>query len=141
MQTKRQSGQPTAATAQVVHLSLLLGILSFLGVIVLGGVGPSAPVELPFLIVVVPVVAFSSWLAAFLFATKLPSRTAGTSADEWWSANFPKAIVIWALIEGPTVLATVALFLGGARFMYIWIGLGLLLLLMHAPTRLADRAG
>jgi hypothetical protein len=62
----------------------------------------------------------------------------GTSQDEWWRANLPRAVLVWAMVEGPAIIGTVAyLFTHDFRTLLAPFT-GLLLFVHYRPSRLAE---
>ena len=77
-------------------------------------------------------------LAAFRVA-RLPAPTADATEDAWWRANLGRTIVIWALVEAPTLLGLVAYLLTRDFRTLLAPFIGLLLFVNYRPGRLTDR--
>jgi hypothetical protein len=76
--------------------------------------------------------------AAAYTAARLTPPQPGVSQDEWWRINLGRAIGIWALIEAPTILGTVAYFLTHDFRTLIAPFVGLLLFVNYRPSKLAE---
>ncbi len=56
---------------------------------------------------------------------------------EWWTANLPKAVVVWAMAEGGGLAALVLGWIGGdTTLMALGAAVGLALLFVNRPGRL-----
>src|SRR5687768_6965602 len=107
------AAQPAAGvTARVVHFALLLGAV-FVTVVLAAVRATSPPARGPaaLLPVLVGVAVATTGLALALKA-RLPPRTGGTTADEWWAANLRSTILIWALLESAAVMGAVFYLIG-----------------------------
>ena len=140
MQPNTQSGQPGAfLTARIIHLALAACVLLFLVVAWFVGPAAGAPAAgLDTLVTVLPLGCLGLFLGAIVLARRLPSRSPAQTADEWWAANLPTAIVTWAMLEGAGLLAAVTFFMTGHRAAALWAVIAVLLLLWHAPGRMAS---
>lgn len=76
--------------------------------------------------------------AAMYAAGRLTPPASGTSQDEWWRANLPRAIWVWALVEAPTILGTLAYLLTHDFRTLIATFTGLLFFVNYRPSRLAE---
>ncbi|HEY3011318.1 MAG TPA: hypothetical protein VGJ36_01130 [Gemmatimonadales bacterium] len=76
--------------------------------------------------------------AAVYTAGRLTPPTHGTSQDDWWRANLVRAIVVWTLVEAPTLLGTVAYLLTHDFRTLIATFTGLLMFVNYRPSRLAE---
>jgi hypothetical protein len=76
--------------------------------------------------------------AAVYRAGRLTPPASGTSEDHWWQANLGRAIIVWALVEAPTLLGTVAYLLTHDFRTLIATLTGLFLFVNYRPTRLAE---
>ncbi len=128
-----------AVTARIVHLALVMGVLLFLGVAVL--LRSSMPASAPNITQLLQLVAFVVGAAAvgvaLVFRGKIPPRQPAESIDAWWQANLSRAILLWALTEGPSLFGVVAFLLTGSYAPLVVTGVGLILLATMAPARLA----
>lgn len=86
----------------------------------------------------IPALAIVAFGAAVFLARRLPRRPSTQSRDEWWGANQPGAIVIWALLESVGLLGSVLYFMSGSSYYLIWVGLSLLMFLFYSPGRLSE---
>jgi hypothetical protein len=82
-------------------------------------------------------VGLSGLAIALLLRSRLPARTGGQTADQWWSANLGRAVALWALFEFPAMLGSVTLFVTGHLIPFIaLVALALGGLVSLAPGRL-----
>jgi hypothetical protein len=132
-----------AISAKIIHAALVLGILLFYGVAWYVGTQTSMPISavperkvLYLGLFLLSAVAFG---AAAHMAGRLTPSAAGTSQDDWWRANLGRAIVVWGLIEAPTLLGTVAYLLTHDFRSLIATFAGLLFFVNYRPSRLAER--
>jgi len=131
---------PGVFVARILHGGLTAGLVVFgAACFVLRSGRP--PGALPAFIPWVPV-----GLAAVVFPVALAMRSRlfedATTAPpgDWWKAHLTHAILLWSLFEGPALFgAAVHLASGGIAALGV-TGVGLALLLLHAPDRLHDAA-
>jgi hypothetical protein len=77
--------------------------------------------------------------AAMFTASRLGRPAPGMSQDDWWRVNLGKAVVIWALVEAPTLLGLIAYaFTRDFRALLATLT-GLLLFGNFRPSRLIER--
>jgi hypothetical protein len=76
--------------------------------------------------------------AAMYTASRLSPPGAGLSQDDWWRSNLGRAIVIWALVEAPTLLGTVMYLLTHDFRTLIATFTGLLFFVNYRPGRLSE---
>lgn len=76
--------------------------------------------------------------AAMYTASRLTPPASGTSQDDWWRANLGRAISIWALVETPALVGTLAYLLTHDFRTLIAPFTGLLLFVNYRPSRLAE---
>ena len=76
--------------------------------------------------------------AAAYTAARLPPPGPGVSQDDWWRVNLGRAIAIWALVDAPALLGTVAYLLTHDFRTLIAPFTGLLLFVNYRPSRLAE---
>ena len=76
---------------------------------------------------------------AMFTANRLVPPTRGSSQDEWWRVNLGKAILIWALVEAPAILGTVAYLLTRDFRTLLATFTGLLFFGAYRPSRLFER--
>ncbi len=61
----------------------------------------------------------------------------GSDLGEWWTANLPKAVVVWAMAEGGGLAALVLGWISGdTTLMALGAAVGLALLFVNRPARL-----
>jgi hypothetical protein len=72
------------------------------------------------------------------YAARLTPAHPRVSQDEWWRVNMGRAVVIWALVEAPTVVGTVAYLLTHDFRTLLAPFTGLLLFVNYRPSRLAE---
>jgi len=82
--------------------------------------------------------AASGLLAGLAFRRLIPERGASQPAEEWWQRHLAKAVVVWAIGEGTTLLGAVVLAVGGQPVAALAVVLaGFAILIATAPGRLA----
>ena len=130
-----------AITARIIHAALMVGVVLFWAVSWFAG-ATSRPVDtlpnrrvLHLGLFLVSAVLFA---AAAYNAARLAPPGAGTSQDDWWRANLGRAIIVWSLIEAPTLLGTIAYLLTHDFRTLIATLAGLLFLVNYRPSRLAE---
>lgn len=132
-----------AISARIIHAALVLGVLTFWLVGWYAGQAASIPVDmLPdrrVLYVALAVVSATLFGGAMFTASRLGPIRAGTSQDDWWRANLGKAIVVWSLVEAPSLLGLVAYVLTRDFRTLIATFIGLLFFASYRPSRLIER--
>jgi hypothetical protein len=132
-----------AITARIIHAALVMGVLLFWAVAWYVGEARSMPVsvlpERRVLYVALFLMAAVLFAGAAFAARRIPAPTASTTQDDWWQVNLGRAIVVWALVEAPALLALVAYFLTRDFRVLIATLAGLLLFANYRPSRLFDR--
>jgi hypothetical protein len=133
------AGSPAPATARIVHLALVLGAVTVTGV--LAAVRAAAPPATGprALVPVLGGGAVATIALALALKARIPVRTAGATADEWWAANLRSAIVIWALFESAVTTGAVFYLIGVGTWGLVVAAAALALLVANGPGRLADR--
>ncbi len=130
-----------AISARIIHAALVLGVMLFWTVAWYVGASTSMPISaIPnrrALYVGLAVVSAILFGAAVYTAGRLTPPRPGVSQDEWWRTNLPRAIGIWALVEAPAILGTVAYFVTHDFRTLIAPFVGLLLFVNYRPSRLA----
>jgi len=129
-------------TAVIVHAALILGLVMF-GLVahLVGSARPPLRVALPggdalhLWLLLIGLVPFGASIA---LARRLPAPRAGATGDEWWRANLGRAVLIWALIEAPTLFGLVAYLLTRNTRVLLVSVVGLLLFATFRPARLAE---
>lgn len=132
-----------AISARIIHAALVLGVLTFWLVAWYLGHTSAVPAEaLPdrrVLYVALALVSATLFGAAMFTAGRLGHIRAGTSQDDWWRANLGKAIVIWSLVEAPSLLGLVAYTLTRDFRTLLATFIGLLFFGSYRPSRLIER--
>ena len=129
-------------SARIIHTALMVGVTLFYALAWYVGSKASLPISavpdrrvLYLGLFFVSAVLFG---AAVYTAGRLTSSTAGLSQDDWWRTNLGRAIVIWGLVEAPTLLGTLAYLLTRDFRTLIATLTGLLLFVNYRPSRLAE---
>lgn len=132
-----------AINARIIHGSLVFGVLLFWLVAYYVGERGAMPVyALPdrkVLYVALFLVSIVLFGAAIFAAGRIPPADRRLSQDEWWQANLGRAIVVWALVEAPSLLGLVAYLLTRDFRTLIATFAGLLLFGNYRPRRLFER--
>jgi hypothetical protein len=130
-------------SARIIHGSLVLGVL-LLGLVAWFVAGRTAlPVDvLPerrVLYIALFLVSATLFGGAMFTANRLVPPARGSSQDDWWRVNLGKAVLIWALVEGPAILGFVAYLLTRDFRVLLAAFAGLLLFGAYRPSRLFER--
>ncbi|HEU4700340.1 MAG TPA: hypothetical protein VFS40_14245 [Gemmatimonadales bacterium] len=134
-------GSPSLS-ARLVHGAIVAGVLVFF--ILAGVVGERAgrPAwavpERKVLYLLLFAVTVGMFAAATFFAGRLPPRGAEPE-DVWWRRALPRVVLVWALVEGPTLLGVVAYLLTRDFRTLIATLAGLVLFFHFSPGRLVGR--
>jgi hypothetical protein len=132
-----------AISARIIHASLVLGLVMFWLVAWFVAQRHALPVSaLPdrrVLYVALFLVSAMLFGGAMFTANRLRPPAPGASQDDWWRANLGKAILIWALVEGPAILGTVAYLLTRDFRALVATFTGLLFFGTYRPSRLFER--
>jgi hypothetical protein len=128
--------------ARIIHAALVTGILMF-GFVAwylerASAMPASALPDRRVLYIALFLVSAALFSAAMFTASRLGHPAPGASQDEWWRVNLGKAVVIWALIEAPTLLGLVAYTLTHDFRVLIATLTGLLLFGNYRPSRLIE---
>jgi hypothetical protein len=130
-----------AVSARLVHAALVLGVLLFC--LVAWAMGSAVPSEgLPdrrVLYISLTVVSATLFGAAAFTANRLAPPGPGDSADDWWRDNLGRAVLVWALVEAPAMLGTIAYLLTRDFRTMLAPFIGLLLFANFRPARLTAR--
>jgi hypothetical protein len=128
--------------ARIIHGALVMGILAF-GALAWALRDHSLPAEaLPDRRVLYAGLALLSatlFGAAMFSAARLPAVSRGGSEDEWWRANLGRVVVIWALVEAPTLLGLLAYTITRDFRTLLAPFIGLLLFASYRPSRMIER--
>jgi hypothetical protein len=131
-----------AIRARIIHGALVLGVVMFWA-LAWAIRDRSLPAEaLPdrrVLYVALALVSATLFGAAAFTAGHLVTPSRGATEDEWWQSNLGRAIVVWALVEGPTLLGLVAYTLTRDFRTLLAPFIGLLLFANYRPRRLTER--
>ena len=132
-----------AISARIIHAALVLGVLMFWLIGWYIGQSSAVPAEaLPdrrVLYVALALVSATLFGGAMFTANRLGPVRSGTSQDDWWRQNLGKAIVIWSLVEAPSLLGLVAYLLTRDFRTLIATFIGLLFFGSYRPSRLIER--
>ena len=131
-----------AIRARVIHGALVLGVIMF-SVLAWAISDRSLPAEaLPdrrVLYIALALLSATLFGAAAFRVARLPAPARGATEDDWWRANLGRAIVVWALVEAPTLLGLVAYTLTRDFRTLLAPFIGLLLFANYHPRRLTER--
>ena len=131
-----------AIRARIIHGALVLGIVLF-WMLAWALRDRSLPAEaLPdrrVLYIALALVSAALFGAAAFSVARLAPPVRGASEDEWWQANLGRAILVWALVEAPTLLGLVAYTLTRDFRTLLAPFIGLLLFANFRPRRLTER--
>jgi hypothetical protein len=132
-----------AISARIIHAALVLGVLTFWLAGWYAGQSSAVPADaLPerrVLYVALTLVSATLFGGAMFAASRLGPIRAGVSQDDWWRQNMGKAIVIWSLVEAPSLLGLVAYVLTRDFRVLIATFIGLLFFAGYRPSRLTER--
>lgn len=130
-------------SARIIHASLVLGVVLFWLVSWYVARPTALPIEmLPdrrVLYIGLFLVSAALFGGAMFTANRLVPPSRGSSQDEWWRVNLGKAILIWALVEAPAILGTVAYLLTRDFRTLLATFTGLLFFGAYRPSRLFER--
>ena len=137
----RTASLSPAIRARIVHGALVLGVAMF-WLLAWAIRDRSLPAEaLPdrrVLYIALTLLSATLFGAAAFAAGHLPPPAPGATDDDWWQANLGRAIVVWALVEGPTLLGLVAYTLTRDFRTLLAPFIGLLLFANYHPRRLTE---
>jgi hypothetical protein len=132
-----------AISARIIHAALVLGVLMFWLIGWYIGQSAAVPADaLPdrrVLYVALALASATLFGGAMFTASRLGPIRSGTSQDEWWRQNLGKAIVVWSLVEAPSLLGLVAYILTRDFRTLIATFIGLLFFGSYRPSRLIER--
>jgi len=129
-------------SARIIHGSLVLGVVLFWIIAWYVAARTALPVSaLPdrrVLYLALFLVSAALFGGAMFTVNRLVPPARGSSQDDWWRVNLGKAILIWALVEGPALLGTIAyLFTRDFRVLLATFT-GLLFFAAYRPSRLFE---
>ena len=127
---------PDSKTVRLVHLSLIAGILLFLGVALVTRKPTAGAADSPLPVIMlaagVPLLVLSQLVRA-----RIPARLATEPADAWWPAHYSRAMIVWSLIEAASLMGLVSFWVTGNQISLGLPAAGLVLFVLTAPGRLA----
>jgi hypothetical protein len=126
-----------ARTARILYLGLLAGPLLFSGV-ALAFLPPQAPVNQPILLYTPFALAAVLFAGGLMIRTRIPGRTVAQTEDQWWQVNLSRALMVWTLFEGPALFGAAMYLTLGTLIPLLVTVIGLVMLLLHSPTRLSE---
>ena len=130
-------------SARVIHGSLVVGVMLFWLVAWYSASESALPVSaLPdrrVLYIGLFLVSAALFGGAMFTANRLAPPARGSSPDDWWRVNLGKAVLIWALVEAPAILGTVAYLLTRDFRALLATFTGLLFFAAYRPSRLYER--
>jgi hypothetical protein len=113
--------QLTERSAGVVHKLLVVAVVMM--VLVIAALRPAFGFE-----------------SAGQLTTVFRVAAVGDDRDAWWRANFPRAIVVWALAEGSALAGTVFwVVTGDFVILAVVTGVSLALMVLSRPAALGGR--
>jgi hypothetical protein len=130
-------------SARIIHGSLVFGVLLLCLVAWFVAGRTALPVDaLPerrVLYIALFLVSAALFGGAMFTANRLVPPGRGASQDDWWRVNLGKAVLVWALVEGPAILGTVAYLLTRDFRVLLATFAGLLFFGAYRPSRLFER--
>lgn len=130
-------------SARIIHGSLVLGVLLFWFVAWFVAQRTALPVsalpERRVLYIALFLVSAALFGGAMFTVNRLTPPSPGMSQDDWWRLNLGRAVLIWALVEGPALLGTVAYLLTRDFRALLATFAGLLFFGTYRPSRLFER--
>ena len=130
-------------SARIIHGSLMLGVVLLWLVAWFVARQTALPVQaLPdrrVLYIALFLVSAGLFGGAMFTANRLVPPARGASQDEWWRVNLGKAILVWALVEAPAILGTIAYLLTRDFRALLATFIGLLFFGAYRPSRLFER--
>ncbi len=121
-----------ARTARLLHLALMGSVT---GISVTLALLPASAASLaPLFLYAVFGVAAIMFAGALVLSSRLTSG--GRDVGLWWRENLGRALVMWAMIEGPSLLGAVAYLLSRDLTALFIPAVGLVLLMHLGPARL-----
>jgi F0F1-type ATP synthase membrane subunit c/vacuolar-type H+-ATPase subunit K len=128
-----------AFTARIIHGALVMGVLLFWAAVWYLGTQTASPASAlpsgPLYLALIMMTAVS-FAGAALVARSIAAPATGTTQDEWWQRNLGRAIVVWALVEAPSLFGLVVYLTTGNQPALVVTLAGLLLFAVYRPSRL-----
>jgi hypothetical protein len=132
-----------AISARIIHGSLVLGVLFFWLVAWFVAQRTALPVSvLPdrrVLYIALFLASATLFGGAMFTVNRLTPPARGMSQDDWWRVNLGKAVLVWALVEAPALLGTIAYLLTRDFRTLLATFTGLLFFGAYRPSRLFER--
>jgi hypothetical protein len=135
------SGPSTARTALFIYLSMIGAVALALVMsvalqaaevfpgVISGAVYEAMPLA----------IAAGATLVFITVRRRLPERRSTQGEEEWWRANLPAALTLWATAEGAALVGAVFHLVTGSPTALAATALGLALLAFSTPSSLAGR--
>jgi hypothetical protein len=140
--TRRQEAMPQPARYSMIARLVYSALVASVGIATSAALiirGRTAPTRVPQLLLYAPlVVGAATFGAAFAVRSGIEPPGSGVAEDAWWSVQFPRALVVWALIEGASMFGAAVFLICGAYLPLAPTVVGFLLLALVAPARLAE---
>jgi len=127
----------SARLARLIHLALLAGTVLFSAVVAVVLPHPP-PMRQPFLLYIPFVLAAVLFAGSLFLRSRVAPLQSGQSEDDWWGANLTIGIMIWTLLEGPSLFAAVMYLISGNVLTLVVTAVGVALLVFTAPGRMVD---
>lgn len=129
-------------TGKVIHATHVGGLaVAFLVFLYLGGtISGAQPAEVKQLLRIIGyALVVVGIVLPYIVRGRIPPPRQGADPGEWWAANLPKAVVVWALAEGGGLGAMVlGWVVGDATLLAVGAAAGLAVLFVNRPGRLAS---
>ena len=135
------TGPSTARTALFIYLSMISAVAVAL---VMSVSLQSARVLLPgrggaYSDAMALAIAAGATLVFITIRRRLPARRASETEEEWWRANLPVVLTLWATAEGAALVGAVFHLVSGSPTALASTALGLALLAFSTPASLTAR--
>lgn len=128
-------------TAKVIHGAVMGGlVIVFLVFMYLQGTitGSSFAGAEPILKAVGYALVVLGVLVPYLLRGRIPVPSQEADLDEWWGANLPRAVFIWAVAEGCGLVAmTIGWLVNNTTLLALGAAAALAVLFVNRPSRLA----
>jgi hypothetical protein len=126
-----------ARAARIVFLAFLAGPLLFTGVAL--ALLPAHQVSSDPILLYIPfALAAVLFTGALVIRTRIPPAPPGAAGDEWWRINLSRVTILWAMLEGPSLFGAAMYLTLGNLLPLMVTAVGVVLLLLHAPDRIAE---
>jgi hypothetical protein len=135
------TGLAPSLRARVIHGALVMGILTF-GALAWALRDRSLPAEaLPdrrVLYIGLALLSAVLFGSAMFSVARLSPPFRDATEDEWWQANLGRVVIIWALVEAPTLLGVLAYSLTRDFRTLLAPFIGLFFFASYRPSRLTE---